>query len=113
MVLETVVEMPDFQRRAKASIFSGCNSHPAIVVPAGSSRSDDGGNKVLSWVSLLFDVRADNQRDYLRVAFCELGVQWFVCCQHGLGQHQWFSLATLVDIRSPKAPHCLIRRLNR
>ncbi len=30
-----------------------------------------------------------------------------------LGQHRWFSLATLVDIRSSRAPHCLIRRLNR
>jgi hypothetical protein len=49
--------------------------------------NSSGSRKVLSWVSLLFDMRADIQRDYLRVAFCELGVQWFVCCQHGLGQH--------------------------
>jgi len=26
---------------------------------------------------------------------------------------KWFVLATLVDIRSSKAPHCLIRRSNR
>ena len=31
-------------RRAKVSIFSGCNSHPATVVPAGSHRSCRGGN---------------------------------------------------------------------
>jgi hypothetical protein len=33
-----------FVRREKASIFSGCNSHPANVVPAGSNRSGSGGN---------------------------------------------------------------------
>ena len=31
-------------RREKAAIFSGCNSHPAIVVPAGSNRSGSKGN---------------------------------------------------------------------
>jgi hypothetical protein len=34
-------------RRAKACIFSGCESRPATVVPAGSSRSDDGGNEIV------------------------------------------------------------------
>jgi site-specific DNA recombinase len=33
-----------FVRRAKASIFSRCNSCPATVVPAGSNRSGSGGN---------------------------------------------------------------------
>jgi hypothetical protein len=28
----------------KVSIFSGCNSHPATVAPAGSNRSGSGGN---------------------------------------------------------------------
>src|SRR5436305_893969 len=31
--------------RAKAAIFSGCNSHPATVAPAGSNRSGGGGNE--------------------------------------------------------------------
>ena len=35
----------DNVRRAKAPIFSGCNSHPATVVPAGSNRDDRGGNE--------------------------------------------------------------------
>jgi hypothetical protein len=35
----------DNVRRAKAAIFSGCNSHPATVVPAGSNRDDRGGNE--------------------------------------------------------------------
>ena len=30
---------PPFVRREKVSIFSGCNSHPATVVPAGSNRA--------------------------------------------------------------------------
>jgi hypothetical protein len=34
-------------RRAKACIFSGFESRPATVVPAGSSRSDDGGNEIV------------------------------------------------------------------
>jgi hypothetical protein len=34
-------------RRAKACIFSGCESRPATVVPAGSSRSGDGGNEIV------------------------------------------------------------------
>jgi transposase len=33
-------------RRAKVSIFSGCNSHPATVAPAGSNRSGGGGNEI-------------------------------------------------------------------
>ena len=32
-------------RRAKVSIFSGCNSHPATFAPAGSNRSGGGGNE--------------------------------------------------------------------
>jgi hypothetical protein len=37
---------PDpFVRREKAPIFSGCNSHPATVAPAGSNRSGSGGNE--------------------------------------------------------------------
>ena len=32
-------------RRAKAPFFSGCNSHPATVVPSGSNRSGSGGNE--------------------------------------------------------------------
>jgi len=31
-------------RREKAAIFSGCNSHPAKVAPAGSNQSGSGGN---------------------------------------------------------------------
>ena len=31
-------------RRAKASFFSGCNSHLATVAPASSNRSGRGGN---------------------------------------------------------------------
>jgi hypothetical protein len=34
-------------RRAKACIFSGWESRPATVVPAGSSRSGDGGNEIV------------------------------------------------------------------
>jgi hypothetical protein len=34
-----------FVRRDKALIFSGCHSHPASVVPAGSNRSGSGGNE--------------------------------------------------------------------
>ena len=34
-------------------------------------------------------------------------------CQHGSSAFDGFSLATLVEIRSSIAPHCLIRRLNR
>ena len=33
-----------FVRREKAAIFSGWNSHPAQVAPAGSNRSGSGGN---------------------------------------------------------------------
>jgi hypothetical protein len=36
-----------FVRRAKASVFSGCNSHPATGAPAGSNRSGDGGNEIV------------------------------------------------------------------
>ena len=31
-------------RRAKAAFFSGCESHPATIAPAGSNRSSHGGN---------------------------------------------------------------------
>ncbi len=34
-----------YVRRAKALISSGCNSHPATVVSAGSNRSGSGGNE--------------------------------------------------------------------
>ena len=34
-------------RRAKALSSSGCESRPATVAPAGSNRSNDGGNKVV------------------------------------------------------------------
>jgi hypothetical protein len=40
-----IVVTLDNVRRAKVSIFSGCNSHPATVVPAGSNRDDRGGNE--------------------------------------------------------------------
>jgi hypothetical protein len=33
-------------RREKASIFSGCDSHPAAFAPAGSNRSGGGGNEI-------------------------------------------------------------------
>src|SRR6267142_3917252 len=36
-----------FVRREKASVFSGCNSHPAAFAPAGSNRSDEGGNDIV------------------------------------------------------------------
>ena len=32
-------------RRGKAAIFSGCETHPATVAPAGSNRSSGGGNE--------------------------------------------------------------------
>ena len=32
-------------RRDKAHIFSGCESHPAKVAPAGSNRSSGGGDE--------------------------------------------------------------------
>ena len=57
--------------------------------------------------------RANRQRYYLTVTFLRLKVQWPVRYRARLGQHRWFSLATLVDIRSLGASHCLIRRLNR
>jgi len=60
---------------------------PKVIVGLDEVGQEKGKTrKVLSWVSLLFDMRADVQCGYLRVAFCELGVQRFVCCQHGLGQ---------------------------
>ena len=34
-------------RRDKAAFSSGCNSHPAIIAPAGSNRSNCGGNEVV------------------------------------------------------------------
>ena len=34
-------------RRAKVCLFSGCESRPATVVPAGSIRSDEGGNELV------------------------------------------------------------------
>ena len=34
-------------RRGKAAIFSGCESHPASVAPAGSNRSGRGGDKAV------------------------------------------------------------------
>jgi len=36
-----------FVRRAKAYVFSGCDSHPATFAPAGSNRSDDGGDEIV------------------------------------------------------------------
>ena len=33
-------------RRGKAAFFSGCESHPATIAPAGSNRSSLGGNEV-------------------------------------------------------------------
>jgi hypothetical protein len=38
-------EKESIVRREKVSIFSGCKSHPATVVPAGSNRSGSGGNE--------------------------------------------------------------------
>ncbi len=32
-------------RREKAAIFSGCETHPATVAPAGSNRRSRGGNE--------------------------------------------------------------------
>lgn len=40
-------------RRDKSCIFNGWNSRPATVVPAGSNRSGDGGNKIVG----AFDVQ--------------------------------------------------------
>ena len=34
-------------RRDKAAFSSGCKSHPAIIAPAGSNRSNCGGNEVV------------------------------------------------------------------
>ena len=34
-------------RREKALSFSGCESHPATVAPAGSNRSNGGGNEIV------------------------------------------------------------------
>jgi hypothetical protein len=34
-------------RREKAAVFSGGQTHPATVIPAGSNRSGDGGNEVV------------------------------------------------------------------
>ena len=34
-------------RRAKAAFSSGCKSHPVIIAPAGSNRSNYGGNEVV------------------------------------------------------------------
>jgi len=59
------------------------------------------------------ELRADVWRDYLTIAFLRLKVQWLVGFQARLRQRWWFSLATLIDIRSLGASHCLIRRLNR
>src|SRR5437016_6695103 len=42
--LNAILECP-FVRRAKAALFSGCNSHPATFAPAGSNRSGSGGNE--------------------------------------------------------------------
>ena len=37
---------PDYAvRRGKAAIFSGCETHPATVAPAGSNRRSRGGNE--------------------------------------------------------------------
>ena len=37
---------PDYSvRREKAAIFSGCETHPATVAPAGSNRRSRGGNE--------------------------------------------------------------------
>jgi hypothetical protein len=39
---------PDISvRRAKALSFSGCESRPATVAPAGSNRSNGGGNEAV------------------------------------------------------------------
>jgi hypothetical protein len=38
-------ELRPLVRRAKVSFFSGCNSRPATVAPAGSNRSGGGGNE--------------------------------------------------------------------
>jgi len=37
----------DMVRREKACVFSGCNSHPATIAPAGSNRSGGGGNEAV------------------------------------------------------------------
>jgi len=43
---KAIINVPvPFVRREKVSFFSGCNSHPATVVPAGSNRSGGGGNE--------------------------------------------------------------------
>jgi len=34
-------------RREKACVFSGCNSHPATIAPAGSNRNGGGGNEAV------------------------------------------------------------------
>ncbi len=33
-------------RRAKAAFFSGCKSRPATIAPAGSNRSNHGGDEM-------------------------------------------------------------------
>ena len=44
-------------RREKALSFSGCESRPATVAPAGSNRSSDGGNEVAE----AFDVKGPSR----------------------------------------------------
>jgi hypothetical protein len=41
------------------------------------------GEKALSWSNLLFDVRANVQRDHSMVVFLEPDVQWIVSNRHG------------------------------
>ena len=75
------------------------------------------------WKSLFRDIHAtsdfDESKDLFLKRFRDFAgikentIQWLVRCQHGSSAFDGFSLATLVKIRSSKAPHCLIRRLNR
>ena len=45
MILPPSLSPHNSVRRGKAAIFSGCETHPATVAPAGSNRSSGGGNK--------------------------------------------------------------------
>lgn len=49
-------------RRETAPISSGCETHPAAVAPAGSNRSNNGGNEVVEAFGVKVRARRHGER---------------------------------------------------
>ncbi len=82
-------------RRAKELSFSGCESRPATVAPAGSNRSNDGGNEIVE----AFGVEGPSRDLAIMQAVTRVNVEqaskWVMRkptrLEYGEGCHRWGS----------------------